>query len=145
VKGGSRSSRAKKSGVLTANAEFLNVDLDIRSRRSLAPLVDAGQWPWVQTPGLDAGRVPRWVVASPRIVPRNTDTAIRHLVALVDALPKAARRCWKEASSRTFDIGIQAGLGPRSFEEVTLQERTLKDVARLSARVLVTVYAPYEE
>jgi hypothetical protein len=63
----------------------------------------------------------------------------------VDALPKAARRCWKEALSRTFDIGIQAGLEPRSFEEVKLKESTLKDVVRLSARVLVTVYAPYDE
>jgi hypothetical protein len=127
----------------TANSEFLNVDLDIRSRRSLAPLVAA--WPWVQTPGLDAGRVPRWVVASPRIVPKDADAAIRHLVTLVDALPKAARRSWKEASSRTFDIGIQAGLEPRSFEEVKLREGTLKDITRLSARLLVTVYAPWKE
>jgi hypothetical protein len=119
------------------------VDLDIRSRRSLAPLVEA--WPWAQTPGLDDGRVPRWIVVNPRLDPRNADAAIRHLVALVDALPKAARVCWKDASSRTFDIGIQAGLEPRSFEEVKLREDTLKDVARLSARILVAIYAPYEE
>jgi hypothetical protein len=135
VKGGSRSSGAKEARVLTATSQFLNVDLDIRSRRSLAPLVAA--WPWVQTPGLDPGKAPRWVLASPRLCLRNADAAIRHLVTLVDALPKAARRCWKEALSRTFDIGIQAGLEPRSFEEVMLKESTLKDVARLSARVLV--------
>lgn len=99
----------------------------------------------VQTPNRDDGRVPRWVVASPRLVPRNADATIRHLIALVDALPKAARLCWKEASSRTFDIGIQAGLGPRSFEDVKLREDTLKGVARLTARVLVTIYAPYKE
>jgi len=143
VKAGTRRSRVKKARALTASTEFLNVDLEIRSRRSLAPIVQA--WPWVQTPGLNAGKAPRWVVGSPPRDPRNADAAIRHLAALVDALPNAARRCWNEASSRTLDIGIQAGLEPRSFEDVLLRPSTLKEIARLSARVLVTVYAPWEE
>jgi len=76
---------------------------------------------------------------------KNADAAIRHLVTLVEALPKAARRCWNESVSRTFDVGIQAGLAPRSFEDVQLHEDTLEAVARLHGRLLVTVYAPYEE
>ncbi len=136
-------SRRKKTPGLTAKAEFLTVDLDIRSRRSLAPIVEA--WPWVQTPARIEGRVPRWVIASPRIYVKNADAAIRHLVLLIDALPRAARRCWTEASSRTFDIGIQAGLAPSPFEDIKLREDTVKAVARLSGRLLVTIYAPYEE
>ncbi len=69
------------------------------------------------------------------------------LVALVDALPRAARRCWNEASLRTFDIGIQAGpeveraKGFRALDDVTLTPKTLRAVSRVKGRIKVTVYA----
>ncbi len=69
----------------------------------------------------------------------------RELVALVDSLPPTAQRSWREASSRVFDIGIQAGLEPRNFEDVRLGEDVVRALARLKASVLITVYAPSRE
>lgn len=72
---------------------------------------------------------------------------IMELVALIDGLPPAAKRCWREARVRTFDIGIQAGppvpesAGHSPFE-VTISPDTTRAVARLGAHVKVTVYPP---
>jgi hypothetical protein len=53
---------------------------------------------------------------------------------------RAARRCWDRASSRVFDVGIQAGPPGRSFEEVTHSPATLERIARVRATLKVTVY-----
>jgi hypothetical protein len=64
---------------------------------------------------------------------------------MVEGLPPTARRRWNQASTRIFDIGIQAGLSPYAFEGVTLGEGTLRAIARIGGRVLLTVYAPRAE
>jgi len=66
----------------------------------------------------------------------------REFAELVDKLPAGAKRCWNQASSRTFDIGIQAGLTPDRFEDVRLGPESLRHLSRLRASILVTVYAP---
>jgi hypothetical protein len=74
--------------------------------------------------------------------PKTADAAIRALLRLVNKLSKTGRRTWNSATSRIFDIGIQAGIDPHSFEEVRLSRATLQEVARLDGSILVTVYAP---
>jgi hypothetical protein len=128
------------SRVLTRRTEFQNCDLDVRSRTSLLPLLEA--WPWAQTPGRKHGSGPRWLLLSPRGSSRTAEQAVRQLVRLIDRLPPAAKRCWAQASSRVFDIGVQAGLTPTSFQGVKLSAETLRAVARVRGRVLMTVYAP---
>jgi len=135
--------KVEKARGLTKRSEFLNVDLDVRSRRSLASLHAA--WPWAQTPGYAGGRAPRRLIVSPRGIARSADGAIRQLIREVEGLPRPARRCWNEASSRVFDIGVQAGLQPRAFEDVHVSEGTLQAVAGLKGRILLTLYAPQEE
>jgi hypothetical protein len=77
---------------------------------------------------------------------QSADSAIQDLVALIEALPRAARRSWNDATSRTFDIGIEAGPdhiegeGSRAFEDVCLEPGTVRAVARVNGRILVTVY-----
>ena len=134
-----RSSRAQERPALTSSSEFLNIDLHVRSRRSLEPLLDA--WPWAQAPDREPGRAPLWLVVSLRGSPKTAEQTVLQLVQLVGALPRSARRCWNEASSRVFDIGIQAGLTPISFEDVQLREESLRAIVRLRGRVLVTVYS----
>src|SRR5262245_58941850 len=108
-----------KTKTLTRSTEFQAVDLDVRSRKSLALLLTA--WPWVQTPGRTGSAAPRWLLVTLRKPKRTADEAIRALVNMVESLPPSAKGCWRDASSRTFDIGIQAGLSPSSFEDVRLQ------------------------
>jgi len=128
---------------LTAETKFCAVDLDVRSRGSLAPLFDA--WPWAQTPGRVGNAAPRWLLVRPRRSPRTADQFVKEFAKLVDKLPVTAKHCWNRASSRTFDIGIQAGLKPDRFEDVRLSSESLRHLSRLGASILVTVYAPSTE
>ena len=128
---------------LTPTSEFLNVDLSIRSRRSLAPLLEA--WPDAQTPRRREGRAPLWIHTSGMSYRRSADQVAQELIASVDALPPKALRCFANASSRVFDIGVQAGLAPRNFEKVRLSEGVIRDMARLGITLLITLYAPRHE
>ncbi len=125
------------------NADFLNVDLDVRSRRSLAALLDA--WPWAQTPGRTAGEAPRWIHLSSLSRKNTANGILRDLIESVDSLPPKARRCWADASSRVFDIGIRAGWAPRNWFQVPVRADVLRAIVRLRASVLVTVYPPSRE
>jgi hypothetical protein len=125
-------------------AHLIGVDLHVESRRSLAELHAA--LPGAQPHDVDR---PKWVhlTAATSRRARTVDRMLIELVALVDGLPPAAKRCWREARIRTFDIGIQAGppfpesFGHRPFE-VTMAPDTARAVARLGAHVKVTVYSP---
>lgn len=132
----------KRKG-LSPTAEYLTIDLDVRSRRSLALLHEA--WPSAQTPGHTGTAAPRWLLLMAPTGGKNPDDDALEFVRLVERLPKPARRCWDQASRRTWDIGIQAGLAPWSFEEVTLRTETLRAIARVGGRVQITLNAPHRE
>lgn len=121
--------------------EFLNIDLDIRSRRSLAPLVAA--WPRAQRPlRLDGRPNPHWLILSGPGTLKSAEAAARRLLKQVEGLSQAARQSWKAASRRTFDIGVQAGALPSAFEEVVLAPETMRRIAALGAQLQITIYAP---
>ena len=92
------------------DAQFLNIDLDVRSRRSLAPLVAV--WPWAYQPLIAEGRPhPRWLILNPRAVVRNAEAAAKALLLEIRSLRGDALLCWRRAHKRVFDIGVRAG-GP---------------------------------
>lgn len=62
------------------------------------------------------------------------------LVRLVKRLPRAARVAWNHAYRRDFNVGIQGGLKPHSYE-LPLKPEPLKLVSSVNARVVVTSYA----
>jgi hypothetical protein len=125
----------------TPEAEWIAVDVSVRSRKSLTPLLEA--WPWAQTPSRKAAEAPRWLHFGGSRAPALTaDREVIALVRMVRGLSRAARRCWNEATSRTFDIGIQAGMSPYSFEGVELREETIEGVAQVGGRIKITLYAP---
>ena len=120
-------------------AQFLNIDLDVRSTRSLAPLVAV--WPWAYRPLIAEGRPhPRWLILNPRGVVRNAETAAKALLLEIQALKGDALRCWRQAHKRVFDIGVRAGGPGRAFEDVRLTPETLQGVGAVGARIQVTVY-----
>ena len=133
--------RPERLNAFTGTAEFLNVDFDVKSRTSLVALRDA--WPEVvQDAGSNMSPRRQWLIFHGPGQPKTAERAIRSFFRIIASLPPAARAALKQASSRTFDIGVQAGLAPSAFEEVTLSPQALQEVGRLNARVLVTLYAP---
>jgi hypothetical protein len=126
-------------------AHLIDVDLHVESRRSLGALHAA--LPNAQPRDVDE---PKWVHLATFTSRRakTADRKVMELVALIDSLPRAARKCWNEAAVRTFDIGIQAGPEVESskvfpaFDHVTLAPDTLRAVSRLKGRIQVTIYAP---
>src|SRR5688572_19255015 len=121
--------------------QFLNVDLDVFSRESLAPLVAAlGERVFVLHEGRWGRRYSANVELAGNVHTKDADFLIKHLAALITKLPPSARRLWKRASAREFNIGIQGALKPRSFE-LRIKPETLAAAARLDARIVITVYA----
>ena len=120
-------------------AQFLTIDLEVKSRRSLAPLVAA--WPSAYQPLAAGGRPdPRWLILNPGSVTSTAEIAAKRLLRHIARLRGDARQCWRRAHRRVFDIGIQAGGPGHAFEEVRLTADTLSRIAATGAQIQVTVY-----
>lgn len=125
--------------------EFLAVDLVIVSRRQIDLLATAfGKHVSVmRNEKIDKKTV--LLLSMGEYVPHddNIDKLINKLilsqVKLVQALPKEARQQWDNATTRTFDIGIQAGKSPRVYE-MRLEKRTISAVSTVGGNVQITVY-----
>ena len=123
--------------------EFLNVDLDVFSRESLAPFVKAlersffvlheGRW------GRKYGAILELHASG--YGKRTADSIIRRMSALLNKMPDSARELWNRAQIRQFNIGIQAARKPVAVEFQVGQD-TLQAVSRLGASLVITVYAP---
>jgi hypothetical protein len=122
-----------------SEAQFLNVDLEVRGPADLQPLIDdLGE----DVVNLHAGRVhDHYLATFEATVSGDADHRISYLCRLVDQLDPEARRIWDQASSKVFDIGYEAGAGPKSYES-NLRPETIADVARVGAAIRVTVYPP---
>lgn len=126
-----------------ASTTFLNVDLDVSGREDLSPLAKALRPAAFE---LYTGRARSGYQTHLELASRGSarltdaDTAIRRFVKALTALPPRARRLWNRARQRDFNIGIQGGIQPYAFE-LPLRPETLQAVARLRARIVVTVYA----
>jgi hypothetical protein len=130
-----------KSSIDEEETHFMNVDLEVLSHESLAPLVQAlGNRVFVLHEGRWGRRYGAFLELSGSGYQRNADLLIRRLIALLKKLPASARRLWRGARVKQFNLGIEAAHRPRSFE-LRLQDSTLESVARLGASVVVTVYA----
>jgi hypothetical protein len=121
-------------------AEFLNVDLDLKSVRDPRPLLEA--WGHRVIP-IHEDKVGRrhWLrleLATPATSPEE---AIRRFCALVESLPGTARAVWDTAASKEFDVGLQAAFNSRASEWV-LQPRVVEAIAAVGARLRLTVYSP---
>jgi hypothetical protein len=127
----------RKNALKTFPAEFLNVDLDIKSRVDPRILVEA--WGNQVIPHLDKLGRRHWLRMMLASGPESPSDAIRRFAKLVHKLPTRGRTIWTQAS-KEFDIGIQAGFERRSGEWV-LEPAVVQMAADLGARVRLTVYS----
>jgi hypothetical protein len=117
---------------------FLNVDLDLSSQEDLASLAAALRPRLI---ALHVGRIRRkyWARFELRTQAPTPDLAIRRLVAAIERLPARQRAAWKRATTRDFNIGIQAAEGPR-HKEFPVAPATALLVGKLGGRIVITVY-----
>jgi hypothetical protein len=117
---------------------FLNVDLDIWSRTSLHPLVNAfGKRVIVLSVGKEGRRYGAHLELSAGT--NNPDRLLRRFVKQVQQLPRSAKVLWNSARVREFNVGVQAGRQPHAFE-LRLEPETLRAVASVKAQIGFTVY-----
>ncbi|HEX4891676.1 MAG TPA: hypothetical protein VFV47_00195 [Hyphomicrobiaceae bacterium] len=123
---------------MDAGTAFLNVDLDLSSQEDLASLAAALRPRLI---ALHVGRIRRkyWARFELRTQPRDPDLAIRRLVAAIESLPAQQRASWKRATTRDFNIGIQAAEGPR-HKEFTVAPATATMVGKVGGRIVITIY-----
>ena len=109
---------------------FLNVDLDLYSKSDLQPFVAAmGE----KVDVLYVGRYKRTYRAHLELagsgLSESADSTIRQFCALIRTLPRAAVALWNAAKVRDFNIGVQAGTHPNSYE-IALAPETVRAVFR---------------
>ena len=118
---------------------FLNVDLDIISRKPLEPLVLAfGRRVSPHYVGREGRRYGAHLALA--AYPERADRAILAFVSLVRRLPASGRRVWDAALTRDFNIGLDAGFRPQSYE-LALDPKVVEAVADVRGRIIFTVYA----
>jgi len=137
----------KSRGAVTGRAEleyvyrettFLNVDVDVLSATPLEPLAEAlGRTVAVHY----VGREGRHYGAHFSLYnPGTPDRAVRTLTALIENFPKPARGCWNRARQRVFNIGVQAGVEPRSHETL-ISVAAVEAISRIGGSLTFTIYA----
>lgn len=120
--------------------QFLNVDLVLVGSFDRAPLVAAaGKRVFVLQEDVPFDGRRRAMVLESSTTARSLSGTLSALLRWVDELPPSARRSWKAASRRIFDIGVQSGLQPHETSW-TLRNRELAALERAGAEVMVTLY-----
>jgi hypothetical protein len=124
---------------------FQNIDLEIGSKRTLAPLIaELG----AKSPEVSVMYVGRFggLARAHYEVNLNTTSADKiamALVRLVKGLSAPAMKAWCNAKVRDFNIGIQSSDVPSSFE-LSLAAKTVAAIGAIGARFVITVYPPID-
>jgi hypothetical protein len=123
-----------------ASDGFLNVDLEVgaRTRVALAPLLDAIEGTMFE---LFRGRLRGLYRAHFEIngCARDASATIHSLADAIEALRPTARRAWRAAALRDFNVGVELARGVRNIE-VTVDADAVQRVAALGGRIVITAY-----
>ncbi len=122
--------------------QYLNVDLEIGSNHPVDALCRELTLELFELfrGRLDEDHLERAHYETRACDPTPSD-AIRGLVEVLDGISPAARRCWRAADKRDFNIGVQAGFQRNCFE-LAIDPAVVRDVTRLGGRIVLTVYSP---
>lgn len=148
-----------------AGPHFINVDLEVWSKEDLAPLARAFE---AKSVVLHVGKTRRkfHLSVEASFSPKTPDDAISDLLGIVQALRPAAKRLWKRAESRVFNVGYNAGedvnilherpvgsgrwypLSPSKAArpyEITFSPELLHSIVKSGATIGTTIYPPTKE
>lgn len=137
--------KRRKSRAQLPQTQYLATDLEVVSRRSLnAYRMAIGKRSVNRDAATERGRVillgigGRWREGD--TVDQAINRDVMNTVRFVRGLPTEARAEWDRASTKTVDIGLQAGMEPNPLE-FRLTPKTLQAIDEIGARLQVTVYA----
>lgn len=116
---------------------FVNVDLEVEFRADPTALIEALE---PRAMLLHVQRVGRLHRATFELLPdpKDSATAIRRFVALIEKLPPPARALFDRARSRAFDIGVE--VSAKKTVAVQISTREVRNAARVNAAIAVTAY-----
>ena len=119
---------------------YLNVDLMLKSREDLTPIVNAFGEDVVALSNNKAGN---FYYASFEIAGSHAGPSedIEYFCCLIEGLEDENRKLWNNAFYRIFDIGYESGNSNNSFSS-DLRKNVLKRMAEANASIRVTIY-PY--
>lgn len=123
---------ARSAGSAT---EFLNVDLELRSKSIPPRLVSA-----LEGRTIVLHKSKTLATFELETQPSSIDRAFAGFARLVRGLSTADRAAWDACSSRQFNIGIKAGTRPPS-KEFEVSPATLEAALEIGASLAFTVYA----
>jgi hypothetical protein len=123
-----------------SSAFYIATDLVVSSRRSLAPL--AAALPDAYHPIASSGRPMARLLVLNGISGGSVEADFQQLMKRLSGLRGDARRSWRAAGRRVFDIGVQAGNETHPFDGVRLSAATLGAAAALGVQVQLTIYRP---
>jgi hypothetical protein len=120
---------------------FLNVDLEIgaSSRAKLAPLIDALDGKLFELYVGHIGRSYRAHYELSGCGEQDASSTIHALASIIEALGPAARRAWRAATLRDFNIGVELQRGVKNIEFAIDAKATARVVA-LGGRIAFTAY-----
>jgi hypothetical protein len=120
--------------------EFLNVDLDLESKKSLEPLISEwGDRVHVLYHGPSGDQTHLAALEIYEGDDEDPDSIVNAFCRLVERLSPRGQAVWKTCSTRRFDIGFESGVSGRPLC-IDLDPKTLRRVSDLSASVGVTIY-----
>lgn len=119
---------------------YLNVDMLLKSREDLTPIVDEfGEDVIVLTNDKHGDFHYAYFEIAVSHAGPNED--IEYFCSLIESLEGEAQRLWNNSFYRIFDIGYESGTSNNSFSS-DLRESAVKRVAAVNASIRITIY-PY--
>ena len=124
---------------MIGNQEFYNVDLELKSRRSLVALADEFERmkAFILRNHWYSGRY--YLNLETDGCSDKIDATIKGLAKLVEDLSPQGKTLWNSCTVRDFNIGVACS-GTRSTGYLRLKAESLAIIAKLDATVAVTVY-----
>ena len=125
---------------LTAPAQFLNLDLVLKSNSDLSAIVKYfGEKAVVLSHQEHDGERTLVLELAEGELPQDPSKYTQCFLAIISEFPDAVRDVWNACTSRTFAYGFDGGSNSPALE-ATISADLLLQIARVGADIGITVY-----